>query len=54
MNELHERVFKLVYDDCKTPFSDLLAIDDSFTFDHTNIQTLLLEIYKIKHNLKTV
>ena len=42
-NKLHERTLKLVYDDYETSFSDLLAIDGSFT--------LLLEMYKIKYNL---
>ena len=51
INKLHERALRLVYDDYETSFSDLLAIDGSFTVHHTNYQTLLLEIYKIKHNL---
>ena len=51
INKLHERDFRLIYDDYKTSFSDLLAIDGSFTIHHTNVQTLLLEMYKIKHNL---
>ena len=51
IDKLHERVLRLVYDDCKTSFLELLAIDDSFTVHHTNIQTLLLEMYEIKNNL---
>ena len=51
INKLHERALRLVYDDYEILFSDLLAIDGSFTVYHTNIQTLLLEMYKIKHNL---
>ena len=50
-NKLHERALRLVYDDYDTSFLDLLAVDGSFTVHHTNIQTLLLEMYKIKHNL---
>ena len=38
----------LVYDDYQTSFLVLLAIDGSFTVYHTSIQTLLLEMYKIK------
>ena len=51
MNKLHERALRLVYKYYETSFSDLFAIDGSFTVDHANIQTLLLEMYKIKHNL---
>ena len=51
IDKLHERALRLVYANCETSFSDLLAIDGSFTVHHTNIQTLLLEMYKIKLNL---
>ena len=51
IDKLRERALGLVYDDYETSFSDLLAIDGSFTIHHTNIQTPLLEMYKIKHNL---
>ena len=37
INKLHERDFRLIYDDYKTSFSDLLAIDGSFTIHHTNV-----------------
>ena len=51
IDQLHERAVRLVYDDYETSFSDLLAIDGSFTVHHTNIQTLLLGMFKIKLNL---
>ena len=51
ITKLHERAFRLVYDDYETSISDLLAIDSSFTVHHTITQTLLLEVYKIKHKL---
>ena len=51
IDKLHERALRLVYDDYETLFSDLVAIDGSFTVHHTNIQTLSLEMYKIKLNL---
>ena len=51
MNKLHERALRLVYKYYETSFSDLFVIDGSFTVHHTNIQTLLLEMYKMKHNL---
>ena len=51
IDKIHERALRLVYDDYETSFSDLLVTDGLFTVHHTNIQTLLLEMYKIKHNL---
>ena len=51
INKLYERALRLVYGDYATSFSVLLAQYGSFTVHHTNIQTLLLEMYKIKQNL---
>ena len=51
INTLHEQALRLVYDDYETSFSDLLAKDGSLNVHHTNIQTLLPEMCKIKHNL---
>ena len=51
INKLHEWALRLLYDDYESSFLDLLAIDGSFTVHQTNIQTLLLELYKIKHNV---
>ena len=52
-SKLREQALRLSYDDYKTLFLALLAIDllASFTVPHANVQTILLEIYKIKHNL---
>ena len=44
INKLHEQALRLVYDDYETSFSDLLAINGSFTAHHTNVQTLLFEM----------
>ena len=51
IGKLHEITLRLVYNDCESSFSDLPAIDGSFTVHHTDIQSLLLEMYKVKHNL---
>ena len=40
-----------MYGDYETSFSDLLELYGSFTFYHKNVKTLLLEMYKIKHNI---
>ena len=44
IEKLHEQALRLAYDDCETSFSDLLAIDGSFTVHHTNIRTLLINV----------
>ena len=51
INEIHEGVLRFVYNGYKTSFSAFLAVGGLFTAHHTNIQTILLEMYKIKHNL---
>ena len=51
INKLHERALRLIYNDYETSFSNSLTVDGPFTVLHTNIQTLLLKIYKTKHNL---
>ena len=48
ISKSHERALGLTYDDYETSLSDLLAKYGSFTVHPTNIQTLLLEMYKIK------
>ena len=47
-NNRIDKLHELAYDDHETSFSDLLSIDGSFTVHHhTNIVTLLLEMYNI-------
>ena len=47
-NNRIDKLHELAYDDHETSFSDLLSIDDSLTVHHhTNIVTLLLEMYNI-------
>ena len=50
-NKLHEQSHRLVYDDSKNSFSDLLLIDDSFAVIIQIFKPFLLEMSKIKHNL---
>ena len=50
-NKLHEQSRRLVYDDSKNSFSDLLLIDDSFAVIIQIFKPFLLEMSKIKHNL---
>ena len=51
INKLHEQALRIVYDDDISSFEQLLEQDDSFTIHHQNIQTMAMEMYKIKHGL---
>ena len=51
INRLHERALRLVYEDEKLSFQELLDLDNSMTIHHRNIQKLAIEMYKIKNNL---
>ena len=46
INRLHERAFRLVYDDYSSSVETLLDRDSSFIIHHQNIQSILIEIYK--------
>ena len=51
INHLHERSLRIVYKDNKASFEELLRKDNSVTIHHRNIQSLAIELYKIKENL---
>ena len=51
INHLHERSLRIVYKDSISSFHELLQKDHSFTIHLTNIQSLDIELYKIKENL---
>ena len=48
INHLHERSLRIVYKDSISSFHELLQKDHSFTIHHRNIQSLAIELYKIK------
>ena len=53
INHLHERVFRIVYNDKETTYEDLLKKSNSVSIHHKNIRLLVIELYKVKNNLCT-
>ena len=51
INHLYERSLRIVYKDSISSFHELLSKDHFFTIHHRNIQSLAIELYKIKENL---
>ena len=51
INNLHKRFLRLVYDDYRSTFEELLQKDNSFSVHHYNIQTLCVELYKVYNNI---
>ena len=54
INHLHERSLRIVYKDNYSSYVDLLAKDKSFTIHQRNIQSLAIELFKVKWNLSNV
>ena len=51
INCLHERSLRIVYKGNTSSFKELLKKDNSFTDYHRNIQSLAIELFKVKVNL---
>ena len=51
INRIHERALRIVYQDSKSSFAELLMKDESFTIHERNIQTLGIELYKVAYGL---
>ena len=51
INTLHERALRLVYNDFRASFSELLQRDNSVTVHQKNLQALAIEMFKVKNNL---
>ena len=51
INHLHERSLRIVYKNNISSFEYLLKKDRSFTIYHRNIQSIAIELFKVKGNL---
>ena len=54
INRLHERCFRLIYNDKKSSFEDLLEKDGSVSIHHKNLRTLALVLLKVFKGLSLV
>ena len=54
INHLHERSLRIVYKDNYSSYVDLLVKDKSFTIHQRNIQSLAIELFKVKRKLSNV
>ena len=50
INHVHGRALRLVYNDYRTPFDELLKNDKSVSIHHTNIH-VAIEMYTVKNKL---
>ena len=53
INRLQERALRLIYNDFNSSFQQLLDIDNSFTIHDQNIQSLIIEMYKVVNHFST-
>ena len=51
ISHIHERALRIVYKNNVLSFEELLELDKSFKIHHRNIQSLAIELFKIKNNL---
>ena len=51
INHLHERALRIVYNDYKSAFENLLELDNWVSVHHRNIRLLSIDLYKVKHDL---
>ena len=51
IRESHERALRIVYKNNVLSFEELLELDKLFKIHHRNIQSLAIELFKIKNNL---
>ena len=47
INRLHERCLRLIYNDKRSSFEDLLEKGNSVSIHHQNLQALAIEMFKV-------
>ena len=50
-DRLYERCLRLIYDDKKSSFEELMEIDSSVSIHDKNLRALSIEIYKVYHGI---
>ena len=48
---MHKRSLRLVYNNFKSPFHQLLVKDNYVTIHQRNLQTLAIEVFKVHNNI---
>ena len=51
INKIHKRALRLVYQNKKLSFGELLELDNAVTIHQRDLQVLVTEIFKVKTNL---
>ena len=51
INRLHERCLRIVYNDKKSNFNEVLVKDSSISIHHQNLQKLTVEMFKASRGL---
>ena len=51
INRLHERCLRIIYNDKRSSFEELLVKDNSVSVHHNNIHTLAIEMYKVVNGI---
>ena len=51
INRLHERCLRIVYNDKKSNFNEVLVKDSSISIHHQNLQKLAVEMFKASRGL---
>ena len=51
MNKINERALRIVYKDSHADYEALPTLDNAVSIHQRNLQYLMIEVYKTKHNL---
>ena len=51
INNIHERTLRIAYKDFESSYNTLLEKDDSVSIHARNLQTLMIEMFRIKESI---